>query len=374
MKNEIEEKILKKEENLSKYSSKSKDAIYLKKQKEDLRPSYFHDADKIIYSLAYTRYIDKTQVFSYGTNDHITKRIIHVTMVSKIARTIGRFLSLNEDLIEAIALGHDIGHVPIGHVGEHILNEISLRELNEPFMHNVQSVRVYLTLDNNGSGSNISVQTLDGILTHNGEILSNIYTPKQKTKEEFLNEYKLCYKDITESSKIKPMTLEGCVVRISDVIGYVGKDIEDAITLGIIKRSDIPKEISKTLGDNNSDIINNIVLDIVKNSYNKPYIKMSDNVFKALDQLQKFNYKNIYEKANNTQTINKYKEMFNTLFSTYLHDLEYNNKDSTIYKTFLDHMNTEYKNTNNKRIVIDFISGMTDRFFETEYQKCVNKK
>lgn len=374
MKNEIEEKILKKEENLSKYSSKSKDAIYLKKQKEDPRPNYFHDADKIIYSLAYTRYIDKTQVFSYGTNDHITKRIIHVTMVSKIARTIGRFLSLNEDLIEAIALGHDIGHVPIGHVGEHILNEISLRELNEPFMHNVQSVRVYLTLDNNGNGSNISVQTLDGILAHNGEILSNIYTPKQKTKEEFLNEYKLCYKDITESSKIKPMTLEGCVVRISDVIGYVGKDVEDAITLGIIKRSDIPKEISKTLGDNNSDIINNIVLDIVKNSYNKPYIKMSDNVFKALEQLQKFNYKNIYEKANNTQTINKYKEMFNTLFSTYLHDLEYNNKDSTIYKTFLDHMNTEYKNTNNKRIVIDFISGMTDRFFETEYQKCVNKK
>ena len=156
---------------LSDYACKSIDGILLKKEKEDMRPIFFRDIDRIIHSLGYTRYIDKTQVFSFSKNDHITHRVLHVQLVSKIARTIGRSLKLNEDLIEAIALGHDIGHSPFGHKGEKYLNDICIKENIGYFCHNAQSVRVLKNLEN----LNISLQTLDGILAHNGEILINKY-------------------------------------------------------------------------------------------------------------------------------------------------------------------------------------------------------
>ena len=221
---------------LSKYATKSSDAIRLIGFEEDIRPSFFHDIDRIIHSLSYTRYADKTQVYSFRENDHISKRIIHVQLVSKIARTIGRALKLNCDLIEAIALGHDIGHTPIGHTGEALLNEISISELNENFMHNIQGVRYYMEVENNGYGLDLCIQTLDGIMCHNGEMLSNKYIPMEKDKDEVLREYYESYKDKNSFSKYSPMTLEGCVVRISDIIGYIGRDIEDAINLGLFKR------------------------------------------------------------------------------------------------------------------------------------------
>jgi len=366
---DITKRLLSREESLSKYATLSSSAIRIKEESNDIRPAFFRDIDRIIHSISYTRYIDKTQVFSFNGNDHVSKRIIHVQLVSKVARTIGRCLSLNEDLIEAIALGHDIGHTPIGHVGESILNEISMRELGQCFMHNVQSVRTYLTLDNNGKGKNLSIQVLDGILAHNGEMLSNIYEPNfNKTKEEFFMEYESCYKDKKNSLSIKPMTLEGCVVRISDVIAYIGRDIEDAIEIGLIKRRDIPSDIVSVLGNNNKDIVNNIILDIVENSYDKSYIKMSDEVFNALNSLLKFNYSDIYGKANNDDSISYYKKVFNALFSKFLNDLEYNKKDSAIYKVFINNMAKTYTdNTDNKRIVIDFIAGMTDDYLKEMY-------
>ena len=149
--------------------------IAIKNEDEDIRPPFFHDIDRIIHSLSYTRYLDKTQVFTKNINDHISKRITHVQLVSKIARTIGRALNLNEDLCEAIALGHDIGHTPLGHAGEAMLNEISLRELGEYFSHNIQSVRHLNYVENNGNGLNLCVQVLDGIMCHNGEMLDSIY-------------------------------------------------------------------------------------------------------------------------------------------------------------------------------------------------------
>lgn len=368
---DIKNRLLEKENNLSKFATKSSSAIRLKSDKEDIRPSFFRDIDRIIHSNSYTRYIDKTQVFSFLHNDHISKRSVHVQLVSKIARTIGRCLNLNEDLIEAIALGHDIGHTPIGHVGESLLNEISKKELNEYFMHNVQSVRTYLSIDNNGKGKNLSIQVLDGILCHNGEVLNNVYEPNfDKTKEDFLNEYDLCYNDLSVSRNIKPMTLEGCVVRISDVIAYIGRDIEDSIQIGLLNRSDIPSDIVEILGNNNKDLINNIIMDIVENSYDKPYIKMSNKVFDAISKLKDFNYKNIYAKANSSDTIDTYRKAFNGLFSKYLSDLEYNNRKSEIYTLFVDNMSEEYlNNTENKRIVIDFIAGMTDDYFADAYRK-----
>ena len=283
----LEENMYNHENNLSKFASLSKNAIRLKQEESDIRPAYFRDIDRIIYSLSYTRYIDKTQVFSLKENDHISKRIIHVQFVSKIAKTIGRALGLNEDLIEAIALGHDLGHVPFGHVGEKILNDISLKYDNTYFNHNVQSVRELMSLEKNGQGLNITIQVLDGILCHNGEFLSGKYIPKKKSVQTFLDDYNNTYINEKANTMLIPMTLEGCVVRISDIVGYIGRDIEDAIMLGILKKEELPKEITSVLGNNNREIINTIVTDIINNSLNKPYLLLSDDVYKALKALKK---------------------------------------------------------------------------------------
>lgn len=368
---ELQKNMYNHEHNLSKYASKSKQSIRLKNEKEDIRPSYFHDIDRIIYSLSYTRYIDKTQVFSLKENDHISKRIIHVQFVSKIAKTIGRALGLNEDLIEAIALGHDLGHVPFGHVGEDILNKISLKYDHTYFNHNVQSVRQLMNIEQNGNGLNITIQVLDGILCHNGEFLSGKYIPRKKTKETFIDDYQNTYTKENYCTTLVPMTLEGCVVRISDIVGYIGRDIEDAILLGIIKKEQIPDHIKNILGDSNRKIINTIVRDIIKNSLGKNYILLSEEVFKALKDLKKFNYENIYKKANTKEDIKNYNDMFELLFKTYLHDLEIENKNSKIYQDFLLTMNELYKlENNNYRIVIDYIAGMTDDYFIRQYQAC----
>lgn len=374
----IKDNFLLKEEFLIPYATKSSDAIRMKEEnfENDIRPNFYHDIDRIIHSLSYTRYIDKTQVFSFHNNDHISKRIVHVQLVSKIARTIGRALNLNEDLIEAIALGHDIGHTPIGHTGEAILNEISLRETGTMFNHNIQSVRNYLVLEKNGLGNNLTIQTLDGIMCHNGEMVSSIYEPNPKTKEEFMKEYEMCYTDKQILRKIRPMTLEGCVVRISDVIGYIGRDIEDAINIGVLKREEVPINIREVLGTTNKEIVNTIILDIITNSIGKPYIKLSDSVYQAIFDLKKFNYEHIYNKANTKEQLDFYKNGMNLLFKKYVTDLEEKHMDSDIYQVFLNGMDDSYiENTDIKRIVIDYIAGMTDEFFVTAIERInpVNK-
>ena len=372
----IKKNMLKNEENLSKYACKSNEAIRFNETKEDdIRPAFFRDIDKVIYSLSYTRYSDKTQVFSFNDNDNISRRMTHVQLVSKIARTIGRALNLNEDLIEAAALGHDLGHVPYGHVGEAILSDISYNHGEGYFNHNIQSVRTLMNVENGGKGVNITLQVLDAIMCHNGELVVDKYMPKSKTKEEFLKEYYDSYKEKDANKKMIPMTLEGCVVRISDVIGYLGRDIEDAIRLGIINIKDVPQNILDVLGINNSEMINTIVLDIINNSYDKSYITMSREVYEAIQSLKDFNYKNIYLKANSKEQIEIYKEQFNKVFDTYLNDVKANNKDSRIYKIFLDVMCEEYlSNTSDERKVLDYISGMTDDYFVSEYKKIVEAK
>lgn len=366
----IKENMNKHENNLSIYACKNSEALRLYEIEEDFRPPFFRDTDKIIYSLSYTRYLDKTQVFSNSSNTNISKRMTHVQMVSKIARTIGRALNLNEDLIEAAALGHDLGHTPYGHVGEAILNKLSLKHNQGYFNHNIQSVRTLMYVENKGRGNNLTIQVLDAIMCHNGELPLGKYEPKKKTIKEFLDEYNNSYKDSNISNKLIPMTLEGCVVRISDIVGYIGRDIEDAIRLGIIKRSQIPDNIKKLLGDNNSSLVNNIVLDIIENSYNKPYIKISEEIYKAIVDLKTFNYKYIYSKANTKKQIKMYESMFETLFNSYLRDLQQENVKSPIYKVFLFFKDKKYIKDNPKeRIVIDFIAGMTDDYFNREYER-----
>ena len=266
-----------------------------------------------------------------------------------------------------MALGHDIGHTPLGHTGEAFLNEISLRELGEYFSHNIQSVRDLMFIENNGNGLNLTIQVYDGIMCHNGEMLESIYRPVNKTKEEFLREYNLAYKDINASRTFRPMTLEGCVVRISDIIGYIGRDIEDAIMLGIIKREELPDSISNVLGTTNREIINTIVMDIVNNSLNKPYIKLSDDVFKALFDLKKFNYEYIYKYGMTDEMREYYSIGMNKLFTRYLDDIRNKNYESDIFTIFLNGQSDKYNlNTSDKRKVIDFIAGMTDDFFMNE--------
>lgn len=373
MKKIIIDNMRKNEKLLSKFAAKNKDAIRINKQKEDFRTDYFRDIDKILYSLSYIRYADKTQVFTNTSNDMISKRISHVQMVSKIARTIGRALNLNEDLIEAASLGHDLGHVPFGHEGERILNEISINCGEGCFAHNVQSVRTLMELENNGLGNNISIQVLDAILCHNGEMLQNIYYPQQKSKEIFLNEYFESYKNKEILKKLKPMTLEGCVVRISDVVAYIGKDIEDAIRLKIINKDAIPQNIILTLGDTNSKIVNTIVSDIIENSLDQNYIKLSPKVFNALNDLIKFNYQNIYAKANTKEELQNYKIMFNKLFELYLSHIKNNMLHEDIYTLYLNEMDSSYieKNTP-ERLAIDYLAGMTDGFFLFQYEKYFN--
>ena len=353
---------------LSLYATKDTDAIRLKPLNEDFRTSFARDIDRIINYASFTRYMNKTQVFSFKSNDNIQTRIVHVLLVSKIARTIGRELSLNEDLIEAIALGHDIGHIPLGHVGEKILNKISIKELDEVFMHNIEGVRNYLVLEQNGLGANLSIQVMDGILCHNGEILSNIYEPQNKTKEEFLKNYYDSYKMHKEKVNFNPMTLEGCVVKLTDVISYSGRDLEDAIRLNFVSRDDIPENITEVLGNTNRDIVNTLVLDVIKNSKGHNYIKLSDKVFKALKDLVDFNYKNIYNKANSKEKIAYYEEMFNTLYYSYLNAINNNDITNSVFTNYLNNMDLEYKKTDPKRIVIDYISLMTDSYFLNEYK------
>ena len=368
--------MLNKERYLSKYASLSSDAIKLKEDKDDdIRTDYCRDIDRIMYSLSFLRYQNKTQVFSFKENDHIAHRMIHVQFVSRIAKTIGRALNLNEDLIEAIALGHDIGHTPLGHTGEAMLNKISRRELGEYFAHNVQSVRQLMYIEKNGNGLNLSVQVLDGIFTHNGEILEPIYKPMPKSTDEFLEMYNIAYTDLAKSKTYSAMTLEGCVVRISDIIAYVGRDIEDAVRLRLIKKDDIPEEITKVLGTKNGEIIDTLIMDVIKNSIDKPYIKLSDDVYKALLDLKQFNSDYIYKKSMTLDEYAYYENGMIGIFNKYVKDLDEGNKDSNIYKMFLGTKSDEYlNNTNHKRMVIDFIAGMTDKMFDREVKILAKNK
>ena len=368
---EIKKNMALRNKDIKEYATKDSEAYRFRDETDnDFRTPYYRDADRIVYSLSYTRYMDKTQVFSLFDNDNISKRMTHVQMVSKIARTLGRALRLNEDLIEAAALGHDIGHVPFGHAGERILNKISLEHDEGFFNHNIQSVRNLMFVEKNGRGLNLTLQVLDGIMCHNGELELKEYRPRKKTKEEFLKEYEQSYKDPKIITQLVPMTIEGCVVRISDIIAYIGRDVEDAIRMGVITMDEVPKEVLDVLGTRNTEFINTINVDLLEHSMNKDYICLSDEVFNAIKSLKKFNNEHIYSKANSPEQIEYYEKVFRTVFDRCLEDVKNNNKESRIFEVFLNDMIDDYnENTTDARKVIDYVAGMTDDFIISEYEK-----
>ena len=327
------------------------------------RQSFALDTDRILHSRAYTRYIDKTQVFYLIRNDHITHRVLHVQLVSKIARTIGRFLGLNEDLIEAIALGHDIGHTPFGHDGERFLSRLCHQAGIGYFLHNVQSIQFLDRVERKGTGWNLCLQTLDGILCHDGEIHNQVLEPIRNKDFETLYREVAAKKESPDLA-LMPMTLEGCVVRMADTVAYIGRDLEDAIRLDVIRRSELPVDVEKVLGNSNGTIVYNLVTDIIRASHDKSYIAFSDGVSLALKRLKDFNLERIYLNPRIKQYSDAIRQLFDALFEMYLADLEKENSSSPIFSGFLKDMSKEYVFSHQPaEIVRDFIAGMTDHYF-----------
>jgi dGTPase len=333
------------------------------------RQSFATDVDRVLHSHAYTRYIDKTQVFYLIHNDHITHRVLHVQLVSKIARTIGRFLGLNEDLIEAIALGHDIGHAPFGHDGERFLSDLCRQNNIGSFQHNVQSLQFLEKVERKGQGWNLCLQTLDGILCHDGEVHNEALEPCKEKTFDVLNK-EMTRKRVEPETELVPMTLEGCVVRMADTISYIGRDIEDAIRLNLIERTDLPEKSVARLGNTNGTIVYHLVTDIIQNSYGKSYIAFSPEVSGALERLKEFNLNHIYLNQNIKKHLGLIQTLFEMLFERYLNDIAQGKRESVIFTSFLKDMASEYiENHSHAEIVRDFISGMTDHYFLRQFPK-----
>jgi len=329
------------------------------------RTAFIRDIDKIMHCPYFNRYADKTQVFSLYKNDDITRRGLHVQLVSRIARTIGKTLNLNLDLIEAISLGHDIGHTPFGHAGERFLDKIYCEHTGRHFQHNIHSVRVLDGI----FPYNISLQTLDGIACHNGELALSQYRPNELSDfETFDRTIESCYLDPSNTKRMVPCTLEGCVVRVSDMIAYLGKDRQDAArALGIAQDS----YRASTIGARNAEMINNLIVNIIENSYGKPYIQMDKDHFEALTIAKNDNYEKIY-RAESVESVleDQIRPMMEAIYERLLQDLLKNQKSSPIFTHHIDYVNSvhytrksPYEESEPNQIVVDYIASMTDDYF-----------
>lgn len=356
------------------FAAKSKNAVRRNPDfdKESVwRPAYVRDVDKIMHSPYYNRYTDKTQVFSFYKNDDITRRALHVQLVSRIARSIGSVLNLNLDLIEAIALGHDIGHTPFGHAGERYISEVFHAETGRYFNHNVHSVRVLDGI----FPLNITLDTLDGIITHNGEFEMHEYFPSVMPNfEEFDKMVESCYVDEKNIAKIIPSTLEGCVVRVCDIIAYLGKDRQDATRAKLT-----PSDYSlgdAGIGTINAEIINNLEVNIIEHSYGKPYIMLDAEHYLGLKEAKKVNYEQIYKIEKVTKVLdNTVKPMMQNMYHKLLSDLKEGKKNSPVFKHHIDFVQgnhyaakTPYIETEPNQIVVDYMASMTDDYCTELYE------
>ncbi len=373
LKKDIEEQIIKdkKQHWASPYAFKDENVIRREINVHDIatliRPAFSRDIEKIINIPAYNRYANKTQVFSFLKNDDICRRGLHVQLVSKIARAIGEILGLNLHLIEAIALGHDLGHTPFGHAGERYLSQCYHAHTGLHFSHNLQSVRVMDALYNR----NISLQTLDGALCHNGEFAyKRLKLGQVHTFENLDDQIQQCTQDDSKLTRLRPSTLEGCVVRVADMIAYLGKDRSDALTIHIIPSLDIFD--ANYIGTSNSEIIHNMSVDIINNSYRKPYIAMSEEAYQDLIVAKRQNFEYIYLKEGTVSEVeNIIEEMFNETYERLLTDIETGNEQSAIFRHHIQVLarnsksitQDEYLKTEKNQIIVDYISSMTDSYF-----------
>ena len=358
--NEAETKLL------SPFATPNRAAVRHKEEKGvHFRPPFALDRDRIFYSGAFRRYTGKTQVIYFVSllDEQLTSRILHTLSVAQISRTIGRFLNLNTDLIEAIALGHDLGHPPFGHDGEKFLSAVSQKYGLGYFHHNIQSLRVVDVIAKKGQGLNLTFQTRDGILSHNGEVHDQGLSPQRDKTEQQLKDY-IIRMEAGEQADTLPATLEGCVVRLTDTIAYIGQDIDDAIRIGLINREDLPQEATSVLGSYNGQIIDTLVNDVVEQSYGKDYVCFSDRISKALYTLKQFNYRAIYKSPKLKINHERIARGMEILFEHFLKALHRQDRESPIYQHFLNSKSQRYlKSTSPELKVRDFIAGMTDRYF-----------
>ena len=363
---------------LSPYAARSEDAIRVRPHTPNfaiLRPPYTYDVDKIIHSPLYNRYSDKTQVFSFYRNDDLSRRALHVQFVSKIAKTIGRALKLNLELIEAIALGHDMGHTPFGHKGELFLSqkyqEGCQKRLGHVryFNHNVHSVRIFHQI----LDRNLTLQTLSGILSHNGEKTWHDYAPAPMTSfDTFETTLEQCYLEETFHKSLHPNTLEGCVVRFSDMIAYAGKDRQDLYKAQLIPEQTFQEK--RLIGTTNSQIISNVMANLIKNSIDSPTLNMDEAVFRDLRDLIHENSQVIY---NHPELNSPYYEivqpLLDQLYDRLVEDIETGRTDSPVFRHYLNDpiQGRCYRDPDEQEnvtapaddIVTDFIASMTDDYF-----------
>ncbi len=352
---------------LSPYATGNEDARRRRDSERD-RPSawrtaFLRDIDKIMHCPFYNRYADKTQVFSLFKNDDLSRRALHVQLVSRIARTIGAALSLNLDLIEAIALGHDIGHTPFGHMGEKVLDELYAKHTGRHFSHNIQSVRVLDAI----FPYNITLETLAGIAGHNGESEKNEYRPHPLTDfSEFDTLIEHTYAVERGGDRFFPSTLEGCVVRIADIIAYLGKDRQDAARAGLLPEDAF---VPTAIGRHNAEIINNMIVNIIENSYNKPCICMDGEHFDAIAEAKRENYEKIYFSDTAQRVKGTVYAMMSQVYERLLEDLLKGRRDSKIFSHHIAYIGrahyerrTPYEETEPNLIVVDYIASMTDDY------------
>ncbi len=336
------------------------------------RPAFARDIEKILNVPAYNRYAGKTQVFSFVEDDDICRRGLHVQLVGRVARGIGELLGLNGNLIEAIALGHDVGHTPFGHAGERYLSKALHARTGRYFNHNVHSVRVLDKLYRR----NISLQTLDGVLCHNGEFACQTLNLGAISSFGALDSaVEACCQDESNIASLRPSTLEGCVVRVSDMIAYLGKDRQDALDRGVIDSLDIFE--SDYIGVANAQIINNLTVDIVNHSYGTDRISMSAEAFADIKRAKRQNYELIYDKEGMAEDAgNRLEEMFDRLFDRMLADLQAGDESSPLFRHHLAKLCAKsrtitpdtYLSEDPHQVVVDYISSMTDNYFMALYE------
>ena len=313
--------------NLSPYAMLSKNTKGRKRTEEecDIRTTFQRDRDRILHCKAFRRLKQKTQVFLLPKGDHYRTRLTHTLEVSQNARTIAKALRLNEDLVEAIALGHDLGHTPYGHAGERALNEID----NVDFHHNLQGVRVVKLIEKQGRGLNLTQEVLDGILEH--QTVGN------------------------------PATLEGQIVRLSDKIAYINHDMDDAIRGNILEEADIPKELRKTLGKTTKMRLNTMVHDVITNSMNASAIKMSDEIGEATMELRQFMFAEVYQNPKAKGEEDKAVHLLRELFEYYMGHMELLPRQYRAMQA--------RRNESNEQIICDYIAGMTDSYAVKKFEE-----
>ncbi len=353
----------------SPFACKNEEAFRL--EQEDncyMRTAFAVDRDRILHSGAYRRYQGKTQVFSFTNmfDEETSNRSLHTTYVSQISRTIGKMLRMNLELVEAIALGHDLGHSPFGHDGEVSLNKSCIKHDIGEFHHNIQSLHVVDHISHQGKGMNLTFQVRDGVISHDGEVHNTILKPQKNKTEDDIKKY-IEQKKNGVAVKWMPATMEGCIVRISDTIAYIGQDIEDAIRLNILKREEIPKDCAEYLGNTNSQIIDTLVKSVILNSFEKDFIAFDDEASHYLLKLKKFNYSNIYTNENVKKAQMIIDKSMEILFEQYMQDIEKKNYNSKIFTQFLNRKSKAYMvSFSNAEKARDFIATMTDRYYNEE--------